>query len=85
MEGWRLRFPGCAAAARAAEAGWTCVGAVVTLRALRELEERCLREGVGWVAPPGWEAEVDVEELETTLADWLEVSMQAVSCCRRDG
>ena len=68
MEGWRLRFPGWAAAARAAEAGCTCVGAVVTLRALRELEERCLREGVGWVAP-GCEAEVDVEELETTLAD----------------
>jgi hypothetical protein len=82
MEGWRLRFP--AAAARAAEAwdwpligtldvvpAWTWVEAFVMPppAALRELEERCLREGVGCVAPVMEVDECEEEAFEATDAD----------------
>ncbi len=61
-------------------------GVFCALLALRELEDRCRREGVGCVAPVSWctgllsdistgrsEAEVEVEECEALLAteaDW---------------
>lgn len=68
------------------------VDGVGILRVLSDEDERCLREGVGWVAPVIWcvgfgsdmsigksEAEVDVDECEALLATDADCARRAVS------
>jgi len=68
------------------------VEGVGMLRVLTEEEERCRREGVGWVAPVIWcvgfgsemstgssEADVEVEEWEALLATEADWARRAVS------
>ena len=69
-------------------------GVLGMLLALRELEERWRREGVGWVAPVSWcvglgsemstgrsEAVVEVEECEALLATDADCATRCQCCC----
>ena len=62
------------------------------LRVLTDDEERCLRDGVGWVAPVNWwvglgsdmstgssEAEVELDETDALLATEADWARRAVS------